>query len=124
MTVNILVIDDDELVRNAYAYALEDAGYNVHAMPSGEEGIEELKKGSFDLVFLDLKMPGMNGVETLRIIRSINEDIPVYIVSGFHSEYISELEEIKNEGIHFEIAKKPLNRDQLLAIVKGVCTRE
>lgn len=116
----ILIIDDDSLVRHAYALTLEDLNYEVKAVSSGKEGLEELKKDSFDLVFLDLNMPGMNGVDTLRAIRGIDDKVPVYIVSGFHNAYLEGLNELKNDGIHFELAKKPLKRDQLKEIVENV----
>jgi len=116
----ILIIDDDSLVRHAYELTLEDLDYEVDAVESGEEGLEKIRNNEYGLVFLDLNMPGMNGVETLRELRKIDKNLTVYIVSGFHNAFLEELRKIKEDGIHFELARKPLSRDQLKEIVENV----
>lgn len=116
----ILIIDDDSLVRHAYALTLEDLNYEVDVVESGELGLEKINNDEYGLIFLDLNMPGMNGVETLREIRKSNKEVPVYIISGFHNAFLEELTKIKEDGIHYELARKPLNRDQLIEIVQSV----
>lgn len=116
----ILVIDDDSLVRHAYALTLENLGYEVKAVTSGQKSIDEIQRGSYDLVFLDLNMPGMNGIDTVRAIREIDGDIPVYIVSGFHNAYTEELNKLTEDGISYELASKPLNLKQIKEIVDNV----
>jgi CheY-like chemotaxis protein len=120
MQKQILVIDDDSAVRLAFELALEDSGYNVITAASGEGGIDILKKSNFNLIFLDLKMPGMNGIETLRGIRKINNDIPVYIVTAFFGEYFSDLKQLEEEGIHFEVLKKPISGDYILLLTRSI----
>src|SRR5580704_17883867 len=65
----ILVIDDDPQIRRAMRTTLTARGYQVSDARTGEEGLEELRSGSHDLVLLDMNMPGMGGIETCRIIR-------------------------------------------------------
>jgi DNA-binding response OmpR family regulator len=65
-------------------------------------------------------MPGMNGVETLRKLRKSGHIWPVYIVTAFHKEFLDELKNIEEEGINFELAKKPLSSDQIVSITKSV----
>ncbi|HET7679933.1 MAG TPA: response regulator [Xanthobacteraceae bacterium] len=79
----ILVIDDDEAVREATAMLLEGEGFEVVAAADGKSGIEAVKAGSFDLVIVDLFMPGIDGLQTAKAIRQLNPSMPVIAVSGF-----------------------------------------
>ena len=120
MTKRILVIDDEDAIRKSFELALEDSGYEVDTASSGMEGIEMLKSQSYDLVFLDLKMPGMNGVETLREIRKLNKDIPVYIVTAFYGEFFEELTHMAEQGVEFEVLNKPVDGDMIFTLCKSV----
>ncbi len=81
MSERILVIDDEEVVRMSFTLALEDAGFRVDTAESGEKGLQMKKDAEYDLIFLDLKMPGMNGVETLRQIRKNVKNPHLYLHS-------------------------------------------
>jgi len=72
----ILVIDDEAAIRKSFVLALEDTEYSVDTAESGKKGIEKERENNYDLIFLDLNMPGLNGVETLRILRSIDDKVP------------------------------------------------
>ena len=116
----VLVIDDDEAVRDAFELALDDSGYVIDTADSGERGLEMVVSNKPDLVFLDLRMPGMDGVEVLRELRGDNANLPVFIVTAFHPEYLDRLNDAKGDGISFELARKPLSGDQIRAIVQAV----
>lgn len=120
MAKRILVIDDESSIRKSFELALEDSDYDVETAASGEEGIKEMASRGYDLLFLDLKMPGMSGVETLRAIRKIDQSVPVYIVTAFYGEFFEELEETVKEGIQFEVLRKPVSGDQIVEICKGI----
>lgn len=120
MSKNILVIDDERAVRKSFVLAFEDTDYMVETAESGLEGLHKAQSKRYNLIFLDLKMPGLNGVETLRELRKIDGDMPVYIVTAFHKEFLEQLKAIEEEGIAFEIAKKPLSIDQIILITKGI----
>ena len=79
---NILLVDDDDLVRDSLAIALEDAGHQVVAATNGDEGLKALARETFDLVVLDMLMPEREGIETIREIRKTNLSIPVLAISG------------------------------------------
>lgn len=119
MKKSILVIDDEDAIRKSFLLSLEDSGYQVYAASSGEDGLELFKKEKQDLVFLDLKMPGMNGVETLRAIRKIDTEVPIYIVTAFYREFMELLVPAAKDGIRFEIANKPIDSKQITAIAKA-----
>lgn len=116
----ILVIDDEEAVRDAFEMALDECGYVVETAASGEEGLEKSSRTKPDLIFLDLKMPGIDGVETLRRMQNYCADVPVYIVTAFYQEYFEPLKRLAEEGATFEVAQKPLNGDQIRNIVRGM----
>lgn len=87
---------------------------------SGEEGLEKKRQGNYDLIFLDLKMPGINGVETLRGIREEDPEVPVYIVTAFHEEFFEELKKASSDGVQFDLMRKPLGADQILEVADGL----
>ena len=120
MSKKVIVIDDESAIRRSFELALEESDYGVDTASSGKEGLEMLKNGSYDLVFLDLKMPGMTGVETLREIRKRDEAIPVYIVTAFYGEFFDELSTMAENGIEFEVLNKPVDGDTILKVCQGV----
>lgn len=79
----ILIIDDDENIRNLLKLELSDAGYLVETVDSAFKGIDRLKTDPFNLVILDIKMPGMDGIEALEKIMSIRNEVPVIIHSAY-----------------------------------------
>ncbi|MFQ5900982.1 MAG: response regulator [Thermodesulfobacteriota bacterium] len=80
----ILVVDDEENIRMFYKEELEDEGLEVHLAGSGEEALEMIGKNSFDLVSLDIRLPGIDGIETMRRIKENWTDIPVILCSAYH----------------------------------------
>jgi len=120
MAKRILIIDDEKPIRDSFLLAMEETEFQVETAFSGEEGIEKFKSGNYDLIFLDLKMPGMNGAETLRVIRKMSPVVPVYIVTAFAQEYFQELKALTRENITFELMRKPLGLDQIDMLVRTV----
>ena len=120
MSKRVLVIDDEKAVRKSFILALEDTGYQIDTVGSGEEGIEKTKAARYDIIFLDLKMPGLDGVATLRELRRIDRDVPIYIVTAFHAEFLDKLKDAAKDGIDFEVIDKPISSDQILSLTKGV----
>jgi DNA-binding response OmpR family regulator len=120
MNIHILVIDDDEEVRKVFRDSLWDSGYTVDTADSGKAGLELVRKVPYHLIYLDLDMPGMNGVETFTGIRKIKPDVPVYIITAFHSLYTAELSRIGASGLEFDIIKKPVGRDEIVSITDAV----
>lgn len=80
---SILVVDDEEVIRALFKETLEELGHRVVTARNSSEGLELVKQRDFDLVFLDLKMPGMDGAELFRQIRTIKTDLPVTIITGY-----------------------------------------
>ena len=80
---NILVIDDDETICSLFKDTLEGSGHTVTTVNESSEGLELVKNQDYDLVFLDLKMPGMDGAELFRQIRLAKPELPVTIITGY-----------------------------------------
>ncbi len=81
----ILVVDDEENIRLLYKLDLEDEGYEVEVAESGEAALEKLRSFDADLITLDIKMPGLSGIETLHAIKTNFADrkIPVILCTAF-----------------------------------------
>jgi CheY-like chemotaxis protein len=120
MIHTILIIDDDPAVRGAFSLILEDAGYEVSEADGGLQGLDKVQEQRPDLIFLDLRMPNMDGVETLRRLKQIDDKLNVYIVTAFAEEYMEQLKEAHNEGLQFQIASKPLSSAQIKHIVSSI----
>lgn len=79
----ILVVDDDEMIRVLFEKTLEELGHSVTTAESSSSGFKFVERFDFDLVFLDLKMSGMDGAELLRRIRGIKPGLPVVVITGY-----------------------------------------
>jgi DNA-binding NtrC family response regulator len=79
----VLVVDDEEKIRIIYKKQLEDDDMEVHLASSGEEALEMIEKYHFDIVSLDIKMSGINGIETLEQIKMRERNLPVILCSAY-----------------------------------------
>jgi len=83
MTVNILIVDDEEGIRTSLGAYLRLEGYHVGSSASGKEAIEALRETKYNIVLLDINMPGMDGLETLRAIKAIDFSIQVIMMTAY-----------------------------------------
>ena len=113
---HVLVIDDDAGVREAFRAVLDVGGYTVRVAEDGRAGIESARAKRPGLIFLDLKMPGLSGVETLAALHAACPGVPVYIVTAFYGDYIAGLRGLESEGVDFNLARKPLSASEILMI--------
>lgn len=80
--MRVLLVDDDELLRTIYGTLLRDMGFDVTGADSAEDALERVASQSYDVVFSDIQMPGMGGVEFLKAIRQKDMDVPVVLMTG------------------------------------------
>lgn len=113
----ILVIDDEYIVRSSCERTLEPEGYIIKCVSSGKEGIELLGKESFKLVLLDLKMPGMDGVEVLNTIKTKWPETKVVMITGY-STVDTAVQALRLGAFNF--IEKPFTPDMLISAVKEV----
>jgi len=115
----ILIVDDEKNIRRTLGLVLEGEGYEVQAFGTAEEGLAYLEAEAADLVIMDIKLPGMNGVEALRKVREANtpyRDIPVIMISG-HASLAEAVNAVKVGATDF--FEKPLDRDGILIRVSN-----
>ena len=116
MKPRILVIDDEAGIRDSLRMILEYEGYDVSSAPGGEEGIAIVEREAPEVVFLDVKMPGMDGLDVLARIKTITDATPVIIISGHGT--VSTAVEATRRGA-FDFLEKPLASDRVLLTVRN-----
>lgn len=116
MSEKILVIDDESGIRSSLKGILEDEGYVVKTTDTGEKGFELLKGGNFDLVFLDIWLPEMNGIEALEKIKAHDENTQVVMITG-HGSIESAVSATKLGAYNF--LEKPLSLEKVVVTAKN-----
>ena len=114
---NILVVDDIRSMRVTLGGILEDKGHNVVMVENGYQAIEAVKKTLFDVIFIDIKMPGINGVQTFREIKRIDRKAVVIMMTAYSVEDL--LKEALEEGAYATVYK-PFDVDKIIAIIEEV----
>jgi two-component system nitrogen regulation response regulator NtrX len=116
MKSRILVVDDEAEIRRSVRMILEYEGYDVQEASSGAEALALIEREPPDLAFLDIKMGGMDGLETLQKIRQANEALPVVIISG-HGTVSTAVEATKLGA--FDFIEKPLASERVLVTIRN-----
>ncbi len=104
--IKILLVDDEEHIRLLFKEELEEEGYTIDLASNGFDALEKLKDQHFDLVVLDIKMPGMDGIQTLNEIKKVNKDQRVILCSAYgefkqdFSSWVSDAYVVKSADTH------------------------
>ena len=115
----ILVVDDEESIRFLYREELEDEGYRVILAADGEEALRKLQREKPDLITLDIRMPGLDGIEVLQRIRESDKEIPV-IMSTAYGEYRHNFDVWSSDAY----IKKTANLDELKDTIRRLIDDE
>ncbi len=116
-SASILVVDDEEYLRNALCDILSTEGYNLVPAEDGETAINLFNNSHFDLILMDIMMPGLNGFETIKFLKSIKPEVKIIILSGSSHYYTKNtFTEINVQGVIF----KPFELDKLLTMISNV----
>ncbi len=118
---NILVVDDLRSMRLTLGGILEDKGYNVIAVEDGYRAIEAVRQEHFDAIFIDIKMPGIDGVQTFREIKKIDPDTTVVMMTAYSVEEL--VKEALEEGAH-AIIYKPFDISMVIAIIEELLVKK
>ncbi|WP_224412432.1 response regulator [Oscillatoria salina] len=122
--LQILVVDDDKTTRLTIAQTLEPMGYKVSTAANGKEALEQIQKNHFDLILLDLKMAGIEGLEVLKQAHTIAPESKIVVISG-HSSIEEAVTAIKLGAVDFvekpmSYIQKPFNPTELRELVADV----
>jgi two-component system sensor histidine kinase/response regulator len=110
----VLIIDDEEVVRDSCSYALAKAGYDVDTAEDGPAGIEKMGQSPPDLVLLDLKMPGLSGMDVLTKIPEVDRNIVTVVITGYAT--VSSAVEAMKRGA-YDFLPKPFTPEELRIII-------
>ena len=117
MAKNILLVDDNHLVVKSLHKLLEGEGYIVATAESGQAALDIISHKTFDLIITDIRMPGINGVETVEKIKQLTKDkkeIPIIFITGYtDSKAFEEAKKLKASDFIY----KPFDKDQFLKSV-------
>jgi DNA-binding NtrC family response regulator len=120
MPARILLIDDDAGIRESMRMPLEYEGYEYAAAASAEEGLAAVQRDAPDVVFLDIKMPGMDGLEALSRIKAMNESLPVVMISAHGNAQVG-MDATKRGADDF--IEKPFGAERLLVTIRNVLSQ-
>lgn len=115
--VNILVVDDQIGMLETFTDILEDSGFNVATAEDGFTAIRKAKEQPFDLIFMDIRMPGINGVQTFREIKRINPQIAVIMMTAYSVEDL--IQEAIDEGV-YTVIYKPFDMAKVIQTIERV----
>ncbi|HEX2966287.1 MAG TPA: response regulator [Syntrophorhabdaceae bacterium] len=113
--IRILVVDDEENIRLLFKEELEEENYEVEVASNGYEALEKFKTSAFDLIVMDIKMPGMDGIQALNEIKNINKDQPVILCSAY-GEYKQNFSSWVSDGY----IVKSADTDELKQTIRNV----
>ena len=117
MKSRVLVIDDEAAIRDSLRMILEYEDYQFVGAASAQEGLDVVRRERPDIVLLDIKMPGMDGMEVLRRLRALDEGLPVVMISG-HGNTATAVEAIRSGAIDF--LDKPLSSERVIVTLRNV----
>ncbi|MFQ5601169.1 MAG: sigma-54-dependent transcriptional regulator [Candidatus Krumholzibacteriia bacterium] len=116
MTQHVLVVDDEQNIQRSLELILGGIGFDVASAASGEAALILVEKGAPDVAFLDINLPGMDGIEVLRRLRESDPDLPVIMISGHAT--IERAVEATRLGA-FDFVEKPFSRDRIVLLARN-----
>jgi two-component system, NtrC family, nitrogen regulation response regulator NtrX len=121
MKPRVLVIDDEAAIRDSLRMILEYEDYQFVGAASGQEALDVVRRERPDIVLLDIKMPGMDGMEVLRKLRALDDGLPVVMISG-HGNTATAVEAIRSGAIDF--LDKPLSSERVIVTLQNVLKQQ
>ncbi|PKN91335.1 MAG: hypothetical protein CVU44_19665 [Chloroflexi bacterium HGW-Chloroflexi-6] len=115
MKINILIVDDEPIARQSLSDILRLEGYNVASVPSGEAAVDYLRNYAVDLMIVDLKMPGMNGLDVVQVANQIMPDAEIILLTAYGS--MESAVEALRHRVH-DYLLKPASPTQIIESVK------
>lgn len=111
---SVLIVDDEETIGIGMSEMLKDAGFSATYVTSGKAALDALKSSEYTLVFMDMVMPGMNGLETFRRIKELNLSTRVVLFTGYFKEADKAIFEGIKEGMIDVYIRKPFFAEEVI----------
>ncbi len=121
VNMKVLIVDDERAIRNSLKEILTDEGYEVDTAEDGAAAIAAVEKDKYDVIFCDIKMPNMDGIEVLDRLMEMGVDAAVVMISG-HGDIDTAVECIKKGA--FDFVQKPLDLNRILITIKNAAERQ
>jgi two-component system nitrogen regulation response regulator NtrX len=112
--INLLMVDDEKDLLQSLSKMLKNRDFEITTATDGKQAIKVAKKGKFDLAILDMKMPGMNGIELLKILKKKHKFLEIIILTGYGG--IDSAFEASKLGA-YDYLEKPINLEKLLEVL-------
>jgi DNA-binding NtrC family response regulator len=119
--IHILVVDDERNIRNNLSMVLETAGYKVDTAGNGDDALQRVKEGLYDIVFVDIQMPKMDGLELLGYLRGLRPKMPVVMLTAYGT-VARAVQAMKLGAVDF--LEKPLDPKNLLLLCEEILQRQ
>ncbi len=119
--MRILVVDDEKNIRFTLTDILQDEGYTVDSVDSGEKCLARLKRQKYELVILDVRMPGMDGIQVFQKLKEIEYDADVLVISG-HSGIETAVQAVKLGA--YDFIEKPLSMSKILTAARNIAQKQ
>jgi DNA-binding NtrC family response regulator len=119
--VNILVVDDEEIVRESLCSWLKEDGYQAESVEDGFKALDIIKKKPWNVLFVDLKMPGMDGLEVMRRAKALQPEVPIIIITAYAT--VNTAVEAMKEGA-YDYLVKPFNPEEISLIIRRLIEKQ
>ena len=117
--IRVLIVDDNIGLLTTMSLILRHVGYSVMTAKNGQEAIECVKRNNLQIIFIDIKMPGKNGVDVYKELKRIIPKVPVVMMTGYSRDDL--VQEGIEAGVH-KVIFKPLDMDFVINLIKEVVT--
>ena len=119
----ILIVDDDPGTCKTLENVLTKKGYDVVISNTGEDAITKAKEKIFDIIFIDMKLPTLNGLETYLELKKINPKLIAIVITAYHQEMDDLVQEAMNNSA-YTCLTKPINIEDMLVLINEILTKK
>ena len=119
--LRVILVDDDEWVRDSLHFFFQGEACSIAVFETAEEGLTEFRKSVFDIAIVDYRLPGMNGLEFIRAIKSLSPNAKTVLITAYWNEEI--LKEANSVGID-DFVKKPFTSEAIVASLSTILCQQ
>lgn len=122
--INILIVDDDPSFCETLKDALEEVKYKIAVSNNGQQAIKYIKENEVNIVFIDIKIPVLNGLEIYLAIKKINPEVTGVMITGYQYDAVANLVEEALKNDLYTCLYKPLDKGKVIALIEEICRKQ